>query len=286
MAKLYLSQLQKKYNFKDGEVTGLNYRKLMKDIIANQSLNISRATSRLAKDSYEKQIKELKKRIPERGKEKRIILPDVSEVLPKRSIFIRKGAEDGNILTDKLRDLLTKKLRESLDNFKIKSGEKPFIYRRGKKAGRINTKVIDYFSKEIKTTFENYTKNDPKYGVPKNIHQIAVTEIRSVSNAIKYNYNVKLARKNRDKIQVFKTWRQNKSLSKEYRRGHDKVNGIRLPLFQTYTVPVIVPRKSKNITKYIKIREEKMLYPHDPKASAENVIGCNCDMDYFMVYKL
>ena len=282
MSKLYLKQLQKKYNFKEGEVTGLNYRTLMKDIIANQSLNISNATARISNQNYDKQIKEFHKRLKERGIEKRVILPDISEVLPKRSVFLRKGAESGNLLTDTLRDRLTKNLRDSLDIFKIKSGEKTFIIRRGEKAGRINTKVIDYFSKEIKKTFENYTKSDPQFGVPKNIHQIAVTEIRSTINIIKHTYNVKLARKNKDKIDMFKVWRQNKSLSKKPRHGHDKVNGVKLPIFQTYSVPIIIERSGKLINK----GSDNMLYPHDPKGSPESVIGCNCDIDYIMVWKL
>jgi len=282
VAKIYLKQLQKKYNFNEGDVTGLNYRKLMQDIISNQSENISKATSRISKQNYDKQIKEFMKRLGERGPEKRITLPDVSEALPKRSVFLRKGAQDGNILTDTLRDNLTRNLRESLGEFKTKTGEQAFVRRKGTKAGSINTKVIDVFEEKIKGTFENYTKSDPRFGVPANVHQIAVTEIRSTVDAIKHNYNIKLAKKNRDNVEMYKIWRQNKSLAKEPRVSHDKVNGIRLPIDEAFQVPIMVKKGGQMIT----IGTDSMQHPHDPNASAENVIGCNCDIEYIMIWKL
>lgn len=274
MAKIYLSRLQKKYGFKEDDIKRLNYRKLMKEIIQNQTENMSRATARISSKNYESQLKKIKEA------EKKIILPDVQEVLPKKSVFIRKGAEDGNLITDKLRDQLTKNLRDSLQEFKTKKkGIPAFVRRAGKLAGTINPEVIKIFEDKIINTFQNYTKKDPRYGVPSNVKQIATTEIRSVVNQLKDEYNKNLLNKNRDKIKMYKQWRQNKRLSKEYRRGHDKVNGKKIEMDEVFQVPLIVKVKGRFVQKGI----TPMKHPHDPQAPADQVIGCNCDIVYFAV---
>lgn len=276
MAKIYLSRLQKKYNFKDGDVKGLNYRTLMKDILANESENMAKMVSRISKSSYQKQISKVKE------SEKKMILPDISEVMPKRSVFIRKAAIDGDMITDTLRDSLTKNLRQSLDEFKTRfTGEPAYIRRRGAKAGTINPKVIKSFQESIRETFDGYTKNDPKYGMPANIHTIAVTEIRTTVNPIKYEYNLKLYLKNKDRFDFFKIWRQNRSLSVEYRRGHAKVDGMKIPIDQLFLVPRIIKKKGR----WVQVAIDTMKHPHDINAIAEQVIGCNCDFVIFAVPK-
>jgi hypothetical protein len=275
MAKIYISQLQKKYKFKEGEVTGLNYRRLMQDILANQSDNMAKIVNRISNSNYKKQISKVK------DIEKKLILPDLSDVMPKRSVFIKKGAIDGDIISDTLRDSLTKNLRQSLDDFKTKTGLPAYVRLRGKKAGTINPKVVKEFEKSIKQTFDKYTKIDPKYGMPANIHTIAVTEIRSTINPIKYKYNMKLYQKNKDKFNFFKMWRQNKSLSVEYRRGHNLVNGKKILIDQFFEVPRII----KKAGKWVQVAIDKMKHPHDFNAVAEQNIGCNCDLVIFAVPK-
>lgn len=272
MAKIYLDRLKKKYKFKPGTVTGINYRTLMQDIILNQTESIARATARLSKSNFDKQNKKIT------SSEKRLVLPNVEESLPKRSVFLRKAAQDGNIITDTLRDSLTGKLRKVLQDFKTAKTEEPaFIRRRGKLAGTINPKVIDIFQKEIIDTYKSYTKRDPSIGVPPNVKQIAVTEIRSTVNEMKQQYNKRLYEENKDKIKMFKRWRQNRALSKNPRVGHSKVNGMKISMDELFRVPLYEERKGKIIFKGV----TWMLYPHDPSAPLEQVIGCNCDIEYF-----
>jgi hypothetical protein len=269
MAKIHLKRLQRKYNFKEGEVTGVNYRTLIKDILVKEKINASKAVARLSESNYEKQSKKIT------DKEKRLILPDISEVIPGRSIFVKKAAQDGNIITDTLRDRLTGALRESLTEFKTKFRDDPaFIRRAGPDAGTINPKAVNFFEKKIRKVYENYTKIDPKIGIPKNIRQITITEMRFAINPIKQAYNMQLLKKNPG-AKMFKTWRQNKMLSKVPRRGHSIVNGKKIPITDYFMVPLY---KKGKIVSY-----SKMMHPHDLTAEAEQNIGCNCDTIYSIV---
>jgi hypothetical protein len=278
MAKIYLSKLQKKYNLSGTNIRGINYRKLMSDIIENQSINISKATMRLSNQHYTDQINKLLKT---KKIEKTIALPNIDQVLPKRSVFSRKAAIDGNLMTDTLRDRITKNMRAVLSEFKTKTGLPSYVKQSGKEIGKINPAVIKEFEKRIKLTFENYTMNNPVLGMPNNIHSIAVTEMRSVINPIKHNYNLRLAELNQDKIEMLKEWRQNKNLSKDPRPGHSAVNGKRVPISGKFIVPLIVKKKGK----WVKLGENLMNFPHDPAGKPDQIIGCNCDVIYIMIIK-
>lgn len=267
MAKIHLSRLIKQFDFSPQEVTGLNYRRLMQDILANQSLNVGRATGRISKDNYEKQLK----RVRSREREK-VVLADVEEVLPKRSVFINKAAQSGNLISDTLRDRLTGDLRKALNEFRTVTGEPAFERRRGAKAGTINPKLIAQFEKSIVGTYRTYTRRDPDIGVPANVHGIAVTEIRSTVNSIKAEYNRTFARKNQDSIRMTKEWRQNRAQAIDPRRGHTAVDGKRISIEELFQVP--------RFKGGIFIENTPMSHPHDPTAPEDQVINCNCDIVY------
>ena len=125
-------------------------------------------------------------------------MPDVSEVLPKRSIFIRKGAESGEKISDTIRDALTKTLRQSLNQFTPITGEATYIRRRGVKAGTINDKLINNFEKDIRNVFNGYVKKNKFLRMPPNIHAIAVTEYRGSIADIRSNYTDQLLQKNKN----------------------------------------------------------------------------------------
>lgn len=268
MAKIYLKRLKEKYNLEPGELRGEKFRKVMAEIIATNNENIARATGRISRVNYDKQAKKIKKN------GKRIILPSVEEVLPKRSVFVRKAAQDGNIITDTLRDVLTKNLRETLVNFKTKTGEQAFVRRRGARAGTINPAVIAEFRKSITETYQNYTKRDPSIGIPKNIRAIAITEVRSTIDAMKHEYNTQLIRRNPN-IRMQKRWIQNRSLSIEPREDHAAVDGKRIEFGEPFRVP-LTRKKNGVLTRTITL----MQYPHDPTAPAEQVINCSCEAEY------
>lgn len=277
MAKIHLSRLQEKYEFSSGTVKGGNYRTLVKDIIENETINTARRVGRISQSSYIKQMAKVK------DISQKLILPSINEVMGKRTVFVRKAAIDGDIMTDTLRDSLTKNLRQSLSEFKTKKTKEPaYIRRRGEQAGTINPKVIKDFEESITNTFKEYTKINPKYGVPSNVHQIAITEIRKTISPMKQAYNEKLYNKNKDKFDFFKEWRQNISLSKVPRLGHSLVDRMVIKITDMFQVPRFVKTKG---SRWVKVATDSMRFPHDPQAVAKQVIGCSCDCIYSAVPK-
>lgn len=273
MAKIHLQRLIKQYDFSPDEVSGSNYRKLIKRILQNNAENMSKASARLSSDHWSKSLNKLSRSARDK---RQFILPNVEEVMPKRSIFINKAAERGELITDTLRDRLTKDLRDTLNGFRTESGEPAFLRRAGAKAGTINPKLIDQLQKNLQKTFQGYTKRDPRYGVPGNIKTIATTEARSAINGMKRAYNEELMRRNPN-IRMKKTWLQNRSLAKEPRKGHGEVNGQTIDFRENFNVPNY--QKVKGI--WMLMGHDLMDGPHDPNAPAEQVIGCNCDIKYF-----
>lgn len=268
MAKIFLDRLRKRYNY-----TGESYKNLIDKIITNNSENISRRIGEISQDTWSKSLNAIKK-----GK---FIIPRVEEVLPKRSVFIIKGANQGKILSDNLRDRLTKNLRDTLNDFTPKTKEPKFLKRRGEERGKINTKLIEEFESRIQETFTNYTKRDKALKMPTNIHEIAVTEMRSSIDSMKEGYVNELKKKNKDTLKMVKTWIHNKSLSKKFRRGHRNLNEKSKPMDEPFKVGLY-----KRIGKrWYLIRTDEMMRPHDPNASADQVIGCSCEARYGAVEK-
>jgi hypothetical protein len=256
MAKVHLDRLKEKYGW-----TGGSYTNLMREIVATETGNISRAIGRLSKDNFEN----AKNKMP-KNRRQRFIVPDVSEVLPKRSVHVRKAAERGKLLTDELRDGLTKDLRDTMQQFTPKTGEQMMVVRRGEKAGRVNEKLVKDFQKRIEGTFAGYTKKDKTYGVPPNVQQIATTEVRSTVNQIKQSYMQRMLKKNPD-IRAEKKWIHNTSLSQQPRENHLAMDGKTVEWNERFVLPNGV----------------SMLHPHDPDAPASEVISCHCDYEIYLV---
>lgn len=273
MAKIYTDRLIKRYKLKPDPEKGWSgkpYRDIIKRIITENSINVSNRIVSINMDGWAKALKKIQ---PQGAK---FIIPDVSDVLPKRSVFIRKAAEKGELISQTMRDSLTKNLRDTMNIFTEKTGEAKYIIRAGQKAGRINPKLIQHFQDNIRGTFEGYVKKNKLLGMPTNIHTISVTEIRSTINEIKGQYVNKLVRKNPD-IAMKKKWIQNRSLSKVPRKGHGEVARSKaIPLDESFHVPLY--KKIKGTWKLI--GSTAMMHPHDPDAPGEQVIGCNCDIDY------
>lgn len=268
MAKIHLDRLEKKYGKELLE--GKNYRELMQQIITQNSSNISNRIAKLNKSHWDQQNRRITKI------ERRFVVPDISEVLPSDAIHIRKGAERGMVLSDELRNSLSNNLRETLSEFTPKTKEPTYVRRRGVTAGNINPDLIKEFQGKIKETFTNYVKKDPKYGVPGNIREIAVTEVNSTVNNIKTSYVSRLLAVNENAV-VEKTWLHYPGRSKEPRIGHSIVAKQKAKKFDQY---FHVPLYMKKRGRWVRIGYDMMLHPHDPNAPAEQVISCHCDVQY------
>ncbi len=242
------------------------YEAVVSKIIEENNATIDRRILEIDKGNMEKTLQRFKP-----GIKKTFILPDITEVLPKRSIYAIKAAESGKAISDTIRQKLGDKLRQVLKDEKGPH----YIRRRGIGAGTLNPKAIANLEKGIREVFETYTKKDPKLGIPSNIHTIAVTEIRTTVNNIKRSY-IESVQKQNPGAKIKKEWIQNKMLTKEPRRGHSRVNGSVKELSEKFQVPVYNKiGKRYYISGYV-----SMSGPHDETASKDQKIGCQCELKY------
>ena len=267
MAKIDLDRLTTKYGFDRDDITGQNYRVLVRDIIANNDQEISGAIARKSDEHWNKSVARVRRR-------RRFILPDVSDVVPTADQSVLKAAEQGNQISDTLRDKLTADLRSTLAEFRTQVTDEPaFLRRRGTRAGTVNPKVIDLYQNKIRETFEAYTKVDPAFGVPGNVKTIAVTEVRTAVRSVKKAYTEQLLERNRN-LRAQKKWIQNKSLARKPRPGHTAVSGQTIGYHEKFQVPLYQGDRQIGIS--------LMDGPHDANAPPSQVIGCNCDIEYYM----
>lgn len=260
MARIFIKRLTKKYG--KTNLTGKKYQALISEILAHNNEKVGNAVSRLSKDNYEDQLKRLKK-----NRAATVKLPDISEVLPKRSVFLVKAAQSGQAISDTLRASLESNLRNVLKEH-TGAGKPKMEIQRGKTTGKMNTELIDKFQKSMIKTYESRTRKDPSLGVPGNVKQIAITEVRSVVSSIKRNYNENLLKSNPN-LEMTKTWLQNRKLAMKPRRSHREQNGKTILMNEFFQVE----REQAGGYDY-------MHGPYDPTAAAENTIGCNCDIIY------
>lgn len=272
MAKFDVERLKGKYGFTPGNVTGEKLRELMDQIITHNNEQVSKKVAKISEQNWTKSTKKFN------TKEYKTVIPNVGEVLPKRSVFIRKAAQTGDIISNDLRDRLTRDLRKTLQSFTPTTGEENFIIRRGQTAGRVNNKLVGEFQQQIEKTFQGYTKKDPNYKMPTNVNTIATTEVRGAINEIQESYKDEMKSKNPDLV-FKKTWDHNSALSKmvKYiRRGHQMLNG-----------KTINEDKLFEVKQYKKIGKRKyiigvvfMSRPYDPNAPVGEIIGCHCGIRY------
>jgi hypothetical protein len=240
-------------------VAGETYQDLITEILAANGEKTARAVGRLTSDAYRQSWKRLSA-----SRKGTVKLPDLSEVLPKRSVFLTKAAEDGKLINETLRGKLERDLRETLREFDG-TGEQRMETQRGTGTGKMNPALIQAFQRRIEKTFATYTKRD-EGGVPPQIRNIAVTEVRQAVGAMKQAYKEEVLRRNPG-AKAVKTWVQNRQLSKKPRKGHQIVSGKTIREEDFFRVP------RERGTGF-----DRMARPHDPNAPADQVIGCNCDL--------
>jgi len=281
MAKVHLDRLMQRYGW-----TGGAYRSLMTEVIAAQSQQVSNRIGEVQKAKLDKQA-----RLAERRTGTKLRVPDLSEVLPARSVHIRKAADRGKLLSDRLRSSLTRELRTAVLDWMAEG--KPLMQgARGEKRGRMNPELSRQFEDKVRAVFASYAKRDPSIGIPPNCRTIADTEIRASVNEIKHGYVARLAEQNREGFEVMKTWVHHPELSKDPRPGHHALNGKSVPLDGYFRVPTyerIGTVKSgpgagrsrwRKTGKFVELR-----HPHDPQAPIEEVASCHCEADYTMRVK-
>lgn len=278
MAKVHLDRLHQRYGW-----TGGKYAALISKIIGEQSSMVANRIGSLTKGRLDREVKRASKHLG-----RNIQVPDISDVLPKRSVFLRKAADRGELLTDTLRDRLTKDLRNTLTDF-IAEGAPTMQYQRGERRGQIKPELVRQFEKTITNTFAGYAKRDPSIGVPPNIHTIAVTEVRSVISDIKHRYTGAMAARLGPNVKLRKRWVHHPTFSKEPRPGHARMNNVTRGQDGVFQVPVYERIGTiKSGPNAGKPRWRKtgavvpMQHPHDPAAPISEVATCHCELDYVL----
>lgn len=259
MASTFFKRISERYG--DENIKGGRYGRIVREILNENNTKTQNKIFRLTNESHKKSLKGFSKE-----KAKTIKLPISEDVISKR-LSILKSAEHGKQITESLRDQLQRNLRDTMKEFSG-TGENKMEIQRGRTTGKINPKLIKDFQDRIQETFVSRTKKDPETGVPGNVRNIAVTEIRSAIDDIKQTYTERLLEKNPN-LEATKTWLQNKSLSRVPRKGHGRVNGTTIQKNEKFKV---YREDLKNF--------DYMDRPHDPDAILEQKIGCSCDIIY------
>lgn len=255
MAKIHLDRIRKKYGF-----TGQSYRKLIEQILETNTQNIHNNIGRIL-------VRDLKAKAKTLRIGKQILVPDLTSVLPKRAIHLRKSAEKGTKLTDTLRDRLTNDLKQVLTT-------PAYEQQKGRLAGKLRESLITDFQNKITETFDGYTKSRGEK-LPSNLATIARTEVRSAVSVVKHEYMQALVNKNPD-LDVQKVWLHRGSGRKGYtpRGNHEDLDGTQIGMDEHFE---IISEDG---------RRHLCAHPHDDRLPAEEVINCGCEMKYVFVKRI
>jgi len=250
MAKIHLDRLRKRFGW-----TGESYRKLMDRIVAEAHKSVTNSVSRM-------EIGRMKLAAKKAGW-KEIGLPQIADIAPKKTIMMRKAAEQGALISDAMRERLSKSLRLALE---------------GQGRGPVSRGVINNFRSAVDGAFGPYTTIDERYGVPPQVQAIAETEVRSVVNEVKHSYFERLAKDN-PKMKMKKRWVHHPRLSRDPRPGHVDMNGREIDIDDLFEVP----EYQKEGGDWVRTGGMTLMaHPHDPHAGPEDVINCHCDMEYLV----
>ena len=200
--RLTLKKLAKKYGV---DIEGATYAKVVQEIINE---NVARASKKMGNLSNRR----MKQAFADSIKDGIVTLPDYA--IP--NVTVRKGAEDGKMITDTLRDVLTRGLRKAItDN------------------PNDTEKAIAQMQSHVKGTFATYTTSHAK--------MIAVTEVRSSVDLSKAEYIRELIARNPNKLRVIKKWVHHDHLVKVPRLTHKAIDGEKVLFNQPFSIGLMYP---------------------------------------------
>lgn len=201
-ARLTLKKLAKKYGV---DIEGATYTKVVQEIINE---NVARASKKMGNLSNRR----MKQAFADSIKDGIVDLPAYAI----SNLTVRKGAEDGKMITDTLRDVLTRGLRKAItDN------------------PNDTEKAITQMQSHIKDTFTTYTTSHAK--------MIAITEVRSSVDLSKAEYVRELVARNPNKLRVTKKWVHHDHLVKVPRPTHKAIDGEKVLFNQPFSIGLMYP---------------------------------------------
>ena len=200
--RLTLKKLAKKYGV---DIKGATYTKVVQEIINE---NVARASKKMGNLSNRR----MNQAFADSIKDGVVDLPAYAI----SNVTVRKGAEDGKMITDTLRDVLTRGLRKAItDN------------------PNDTEKAIAQMQSHIKDTFTTYTTSHAK--------MIAITEVRSSVDLSKAEYVRELIARNPNKLRVTKKWIHHDHLVKVPRLTHKAIDGEKVLFNQPFSIGLMYP---------------------------------------------
>lgn len=200
--RLTLKKLAKKYGV---DIGGATYAKVVQEIINE---NVARASKKMGDLSNRR----MKQAFADSIKDGIVDLPAYAI----SNLTVRKGAEDGKMITDTLRDVLTRGLRKAItDN------------------PNDTEKAIAQMQSHIKDTFTTYTTSHAR--------MIAITEVRSSVDLSKAEYVRELVARNPNKLRVTKKWIHHDHLVKVPRPTHKAIDGEKVLFNQPFSIGLMYP---------------------------------------------
>lgn len=240
-------RMMKKYGW-----NGHNFQDLMQAIVIDNRSKIAEAVLQTDQRRFGKNLKA----IAPQYREKKIIIPEIGNIL-KKSPTIIKAAAQGKLITETLRD----KLRKDVINSMVENGVT-------NKNGTVNKNVTRSLRGKINKTFSDYTKTDPTFKKPSNIEAIAVTESKTVINNVRNEYAREVSQNAESEgFTMKKTWIHNRAPGGMPRASHAALHGVSVGIDDVFT-----------------INDERGTYytdhPHSPALPASQVILCRCELEY------
>jgi len=200
--RLTLKKLAKKYGV---DIKGATYAQVVQEIVQD---NVARASKKMGDLSNRR----MKKAFADSIKNGIVDLPEYA--IP--NVTVRKGADDGKMITDTLRDTLTRGLRQAIL-------ENP----------NDTEKAIAQMQQSVKDTFNTYTTSHAK--------MIAVTEVRSSVDLSKAEYVKELIARNPNRLRVTKKWIHHDHLVKIPRPTHKAIDGEKVLFNQPFSIGLMYP---------------------------------------------
>jgi hypothetical protein len=270
MAKTHADRLSKYGKFG-------RYNDMIDNILAHNKADVAGKVINIQMDDWNKAFMELSAQSD--AGQVRFVLPSASGTIPTKKVIHAKAVETGKIMSKTLRENLNKKMLGTLQDY-IDEKKTPYMTKRGELRGKMDPVLIEKFEAKIKEAFEGYTKRDRTVGMPKNIHTIAVTEMRSAVSMGKKAYADKLKVMNPG-LKLYKRWIHNDWLVQEPRPGHraldERYGGQEIQYDRDFIVGTYKWMKNK----YFKTGTIRMRHPHDPSAPLSEICGCQCDWEVF-----
>ena len=200
--RLTLKKLAKKYGV---DIKGATYTQVVQAIVQD---NVARASKQMGKLSNRR----MKQAFADSIKDGIVSLPEYA--IP--NVTVRKGADDGKMITDTLRDTLSRGLRKAItDN------------------PNDTEQAIAQMQAHVKDTFTTYTTSHAK--------MIAVTEVRSSVDLSKAEYVRELIARNPHKLRVTKKWIHHDHLVKIPRPTHKAIDGEVVLFNQPFSIGLMYP---------------------------------------------